>query len=234
MIFYVHSNVLQGASKDAFREFLSAPLSDLPQPRVICVPDTSVILNVILHIIYDMSCIPQSPSFETVVTAVNQMPLYGFHPKKHIIQSQPIYGHLLSFAPLFPHGLYTLASHFDIYDLAAAASSYLLSSSLSSISDEMAQRIGPVYLKRLMSLHSNRLHSLKNIILRPPRPHPPTKTCTLDQQKQLEDVWGNGLVNLAWDVTPGVFIRIIFLSGRIVVLTQLVFRFINASPASRF
>jgi hypothetical protein len=170
------------------------------------IPDTSAVLNIILHVIYNMSCIPQSPPFETLVTAVNQMPSYGFDPKKHIIQSHPTYGHLLSFAPLFPYGLYALASHFDIYDLAAAASSYLLSSSLLNISDDMAQRIGPIYLKRLLCLHAKRLHSLKNILLHPPHPHPPTAECNFAQQKQLEDVWAAGLVNLAWDATPGTYI----------------------------
>ena len=206
VLFYLNSRILLGASEDAFQLLLSAPLSSVPLPTVIGAPDTAEILNIIFHIVYDMSCIPQSPSFQNIVTAVNHMPLYGFDPKKHIIQPHPIYAHLLSFAPRFPHGLYMLASHFDIYELAAATSSYLLSSSLYTITDDMARRTGPIYLKRLFSLHAQRLHILKSIILRPPRPHPPTPECSFAQQKQLEDIWAAGLADLAWEVTPGVYI----------------------------
>jgi hypothetical protein len=128
------------------------------------------------------------------------MPLYGFDPKKHIIPSNPIYGHLLSFALLFLHGLYMLVSHFNIYELAATTSLYLLSSSLYTITNDMAQRIGLIYLKHLFSLHSQHLHMLKSIILCPPRPHHPTPDCSFAQQKQLSDIWAVGLADLAWDV----------------------------------
>jgi hypothetical protein len=150
-----------------------------------------------------MSCVHYSPTFPTVITAVNRLPTYGVSPKLTIVPSTPTYALLLSHAPLFPLELYALAASFDLYDLAVATSSHLLSFSLATLSDEMAEHIGPVYLKRLFFLHFGRSDALKRVLLPPPHPHAPTPWCDFDEQKKLTRAWALASAYLAWDARPG-------------------------------
>jgi hypothetical protein len=110
---------------------------------------------------------------------------------------------LLSFAPRYPLDIYTLAAQFELHDLAVPTSTYLLSYPLSYISDEMAARMGPIYLKYLASLYLGRLQALKSILLLPPYPHPPSLECGLDDQKQLTSAWVLVSGGLVWDAKPG-------------------------------
>jgi hypothetical protein len=204
VLFYVHSHVLLGASNNAFQPILSAPLSH-PKYRdeVIQVPETSAVLNIILHVLYSWSCVHHAPSFDILTTAIRQMPHYAIHPKTLIIPSNPIHGHLLTFAPLHPIELYALAAQFDLHSLAAVTSSHLLSFPLVTIDDDMAERIGAVYLKRLLCLHVSRFDALKGILLRTPHPHPPTKDCHFEEQKKLTRAWALVSAYLAWEARPG-------------------------------
>lgn len=150
-----------------------------------------------------MSCAHYSPPFETLVTAVKRFPTYGLRPKARIAPSMPLFQLLLSHAPLFPLELYALASQFDLYELAVSTSSHLLSFQLSSLTDDMAERIGPVYLKRLFFLHFGRADALKRVLLPPPHPHAPTPWCDFTDQKTLTRAWALASAYLAWDARPG-------------------------------
>jgi len=188
--FYVHSHVLLSASGNGFNSMLPilAPENrDYFGPgAILAVPEGSHVLNIVLHAIYDLSCTQYSPSFDTLVEAVSTLTTYGIAPKNVITPSTPLYDILLTHATIRPLDLYALASQNDLYDLAVATSSYLLSFSLSAISDEIAERIGPLYLKRLFFLHLGRAEVLRNILLPPPYPHPPTSVCGYSQQKKID------------------------------------------------
>jgi len=173
------------------------------QEPVISLPDDSEVLNVILHTIYEMSCAQYSPSFDILVTAVNRLLAYGIMPKTRIAPSAPLFSLLLSYAPLHPLDLYALAATHDLYDLAVSTSSHLLSFPLASLTDEMAGRIGPVYLKRLFFLHFGRSDALKRVLLPPPHPHAPTPDCDFTEQKKLTRAWALASAYLAWDARPG-------------------------------
>lgn len=172
---------------------------------IISFPDNSTVLNIILHTVYDMSCAHYSPSFPALVTAVNRLPAYGIPPKVRIAPSTPLFSVLLSHAPLFPIELYALAASHDLYDLAVATSSHLLAFPLATITDEMAEKIGPVYLKRLFFLHFGRSDALKRVLLPPPNPHAPTPMCDFTEQKRLTRAWALASAYLAWDARPGTF-----------------------------
>lgn len=206
VLFYVHSPVLLAASEHAFRPILSGSLSD-PQCRtsIVHVPETSIVLNIIVHALYSISSVQHSPPFTALITAVDQMPRYEINPKRCIIPSNPLHGQLLSCAPGHPLEIYALAARYDIYDVAARASSHLLSYPLGTISDEMAMRIGAVYLKRLLCLHVNRANALKNIILVAPLPHLPTSLCDFDGQQSLTRAWATVASRLAVDARPGLW-----------------------------
>lgn len=165
----------------------------------------STVINVILHAAYEMSCGHYSPAFPTLCNAVDRLPFYGIPPKQRVAPSTPLFNLLLSYAPLFPLDLYTLAASHDLYDLAVATSSHLLSLPLFSITDEISEKIGPVYLKRLFFLHFGRSDALKRVLLPPPHPHPPTPWCDFAEQKKLTRAWALASAYLAWDARPGVF-----------------------------
>ncbi|CAA7259713.1 unnamed protein product [Cyclocybe aegerita] len=203
VFFYVHSHILLAASENGFRGLLPAPPpSSEGQDPILNVPDNSTVLNVVLHGVYDMSCAHYSPSFATLVTAVNRLPVYGISPRSHIAPTTPLFSLLLSHAPLYPLELYALAASYDLYDLAVSTSSHLLSFPLASLTDEMAERIGPVYLKRLFFLHFGRTDALKRVLLPPPHPHAPTPFCDFTEQKKLTRAWALASAYLAWDARP--------------------------------
>jgi len=204
VFFYVHSHVLLGASDNGFNSLLPAftkPRSGQMGP-VILVPESSAVLNIVLHTVYDMSCSHYSPSFESLAAAVQTLQTHGISLNRHIAPSTPLHALLLSHAPLRPLELYALAASYDLYDLAVPTSSHLLSFSLASLTDEMADQIGPRYLKRLFFLHFGRSDALKRLLLPPPHPHAPTSSCDFAEQKKLTRAWALASAYLAWDARP--------------------------------
>ncbi|KAI6140945.1 hypothetical protein EDD17DRAFT_1712878 [Pisolithus thermaeus] len=202
--FYVHQHVLLAASDNSFNSLL--PLSPRTESGLVefavPIPEPSAELNIVLHAIYNMSCAHYSPSFESLVSALAVMNVYGISVKKHITRFTPLYNLLLFHAPLYPLELYALAASYDLYDLAVPASSHLLSFPLASLTDEMVDRIGPRYLKRLFFLHFGRSDALRRLLLPPPHPHPPTGTCNFTEQKKLTRAWALASAYFAWDARP--------------------------------
>jgi len=166
---------------------------------MIVVQESSEVLNVVLHTIYDISCVQYCPSFNTIAAAIASMKTYGVPLRERIAPSTPLFSVLMSHAPLVPLQVYTLAASHDLYDLAALTSSYLHSFSLASLTDEMAEEMGPVYVKRLFFLHYGRADALKRILLAPPHPHAPTQECDFTDQKKLTRAWALASAYLAWD-----------------------------------
>ena len=206
VLFYVHSSTILDTCSSAFSDFLGSPLENAQfRNTVIPISSTSHELNVILHMLYDTSSAPHSPNFETLSNAVEKMPHYSIPPEKYIVSGTPLYTLLLSHAPLRPLDLYALAAHHNIHPLAASTSSHLLSYPLQTITDGQAKRMGAIYLKKLMALHVDRYNALKSILLKPPHPHPPTRTCDFEEQKRLTRAWALVSAYLAWDARPGNF-----------------------------
>jgi len=205
VLFYVHSHVLLDASENGFNSMLPVPpaKSDNRLGPVLTIKEPSVMCNILLHAIYDMSCAHYSPSLEALIAAVHALKYYGIPPKSRIMPTSPLFTLLLSHAPLHPLELYTLASSYDLYDLAVLTSSHLLSFPLSSITDRMAERMGAVYLKRLFFLHFGRADALKRILLPPPALHSPTPWCDFTEQKKLTRAWALASAYLAWEARPG-------------------------------
>ncbi|KAH9894482.1 hypothetical protein C8Q73DRAFT_791021 [Cubamyces lactineus] len=206
VFFYVHTTRVLSASRNRFNELVppkanKATLRDDLGP-VIALPDTATVLNVVLHIVYDMSSTHYRPSLDTLVAAVDAMAIYGLPPKQHIAPSTPLYSMILSQAPIQPIIVYALAATHDLYDLAVPVSSHLLSFPLYHLTDDLAVRIGPVYVKRLFFLHLGRLDALKRLLLPPPHPHPPTDICDFSEQKKLTRAWALASAYLAWDARP--------------------------------
>jgi hypothetical protein len=205
VFFYIHRPLLLSASSNNFGERLSTATKLQVNPEdqeIINIQDDSTTLNIILHAVYNISCTHYAPSFQQLAAAIRRFPAYGLQVNAYIGPSAPLYSLLLSHAPLCPIDLYALAASFDIYDLAVATSSHLLSFPLSSITDELAATIGPIYLKKLFFLHFGRADALKRVLLPPPHPHAPTPTCDFIEQKKLTRAWALASAYLAWDARP--------------------------------
>lgn len=204
VFFYVHGHQVLGASENGFNSLLP------PKPSkgredigpMISLPDHSCVLNVLLHTIYHLHCTHYSPSIDTLIAAVDTMHKYGIPVSKYIALGSPLYQLILALAPIAPLELYSLAAAYDLYDLAVPISSHLLAFPLSNISDEMAERMGPIYLKKMFFLHLGRIDALKRLLLPPPHPHAPTPDCDFTEQKKLTRAWALASAYLAWDARP--------------------------------
>ncbi|KAI0711068.1 hypothetical protein C8T65DRAFT_695507 [Cerioporus squamosus] len=206
VFFYVHTTQVLSMSRNRFGNLVpptpaKTKLIDDLGP-VIALPENATVLNVVLHAMYELSCAHYRPAIDTLVAAVDAMADYGLSPKQHIAPSSPLYSLILSQAPMQPIVAYALAAAHDLYDLAVPVSSHLLSFALHSLTDELALRIGPVYMKRLFFLHLGRLDALKRLLLPPPHPHPPTQRCDFTEQKKLTRAWALASAYLAWDARP--------------------------------
>lgn len=205
MWFYVNSEKLLRASDNNFNSLLPPSSHDGDENfgPIIAVPNSSIVLNIILHAIYEMSCAQYTPTFNSLSNALAALKIYGVSLHRRVAPSTPLFALLMSHAPIVPLPLYTLAASHDLYDLAAFTSSYMHSIPLSELTDEMAEAIGPVYLKRLFFLHYGRADALKRIIVAPPHPHAPTPQCDFNEQKKVTRAWALASAYLAWDARPG-------------------------------
>ncbi|GBE79422.1 hypothetical protein SCP_0206200 [Sparassis crispa] len=204
VFFYVHSHQVLGSSENGFNSLLPANPQKGNQDigPIIPLPDSANVVNIVLHTIYNMPCSHYSPSVDTLIASVDALHKYGISVKRHIGPSTPLYSVVLSQAPVAPIEVYALAAAYDLYELAVPISSHLLSFPLPTLSDELAMRMGSIYLKRLFFLHLGRMDALRRLLLSPPHPHAPTTTCDFVEQKKLTRAWALASAYLAWDARP--------------------------------
>lgn len=169
---------------------------------VVYVEEDSNVLNVILHMAYNISCAWYCSSLNTIATAIGTLPAYGLDAKL-ILPSTPLYAVLLYHAHLSPLEIYTLAAHYGLDELAISTSAHLLSFSLCTLTDKCVEAMGPVYLRRLLFLHLGRVDALKRVIRSPPIGHSPTPVCNLADQKKLAAAWILAAAYLSYELNPG-------------------------------
>lgn len=204
VLFYVHCHTILVTCPDIFKSYIPTPLtSDEYRTTPIPLDTPASQLNVILHILHGSSPAANSPDFDTLVASIDHMPKYGISPQLFIRPRTPIFELILSYAPLRPLDMYALGAFHSIPSLCVSASAHLLSHNMSTITDHMAQRIGAVYLKKLMLLHMERCRALRDILLQPPHPHPSTKYCSFEDQRRLTRAWALVGAYLVWDAKPG-------------------------------
>jgi hypothetical protein len=160
-------------------------------------------MNIILHSIYDLPCAHYGPPLTALVAAVTALDSYGIPPKSLILPSTHLYDLLLSHAAQHPLIIYTLAATYDLLSLAVAASSFLLSFPLMTITDAEAERMGPMYLKRLFFLHFGRIDALKGLLSPAPKTHAPTEWCGFSDQGRITTAWALATGYLVWQARPG-------------------------------
>ncbi|KIK61878.1 hypothetical protein GYMLUDRAFT_42289 [Collybiopsis luxurians FD-317 M1] len=202
VMFFVHSHIVLAASDNQFHSLVPKPSTNQSPNPMIHVPDTSETFNIILHLIYNLPSSQYTPSFDTISKAVNRLSFYGIQAETYIIAKTPLHNLILSFAPILPIEVYILAAKHNLLDLAIPASSHLLSFDLSTLTEEKAEAMGAKYLRKLFFLHIGRSNALKRLLLKPPLPHPPTASCSFDDQKCLTRAWALASAYLVLDARP--------------------------------
>ncbi|KAI1787540.1 hypothetical protein LXA43DRAFT_1165152 [Ganoderma leucocontextum] len=207
VLFYAHTTQVLASSTNYFDDLVPPKLSKFEMRddhfgSVVPLPESASVFNIVLHVVYDISCAHYHPAVGTLIAAIEVMAKYGMPPRRHITPSTPLYSLILGQAPMKPIAVYALAAAHDIYDLAVPVSSHLLSFALHALTDDLTIRIGPVYLRRLLFLHLGRQDALKRLLLPAPHPHPPTSTCDFAEQKKLTRAWALASAYLAWDARP--------------------------------
>ena len=161
VFFYVNSSRLLSASRNGFNSHLPIARENTDSDPILSLPETSAVINILLHTAYDMSCGHYYPSLADLSAAVSACRVYGLPLKKYIAHGTPLYTSLLSYAPTNPIEIYALAASYDLLDLAVTTSSHLLSFQLPTLTDEVAAKIGPIYLKKLFFLHLGRIDAVR-------------------------------------------------------------------------
>ncbi|KAH9930863.1 uncharacterized protein B0H18DRAFT_1116571 [Fomitopsis serialis] len=203
VFFYVHHHQVLAASDNGFAMLLPFELSlDSHPPIVVMIPEPADVLNIILHTVYGLSAMEYKPSFETIAATLNALPRYGLVLKRYVGAGTPLYDLVAACASLRPIDTYALAAAHDLPDVAMAASAHLLSFRLSGLTDDLATRIGSVYLKKLFFLHFGRIEALKHLLLNPPSTHQDTPECSAAQQRGLTRAWALSAAHIMWEAGP--------------------------------
>ncbi|KAL1942504.1 hypothetical protein VTO73DRAFT_6106 [Trametes versicolor] len=203
--FYAHRHRIINASFNLFCGlflFDSASFSHGFLPTL-HLTESGDVINVVLHTMYGLSCTHFHPALDTVEAALEAMIKYGLSMEIHAApRYRPLHQLLLSRAPYHPIETYALAGKYELEELAVTVSGHLLSYDLSRVTDALATKMGPVYLKRLFLLHQTRMHALKQILLTPPAAHPTTPSCSPAERGQLTRAWALASAQIVWDATP--------------------------------
>ncbi|KAF7789493.1 hypothetical protein EIP86_000439 [Pleurotus ostreatoroseus] len=227
VFFYVHSCQLLAASSNRWKglvpQSVKTPISPTGSDKgkereqvdaigadvhagdvgpVVALTEPSIVLNVVLHVVYGMSCVHYSPNAHTLLAAVDALARYGMPPSKHAVAGAPLFDLILAQAPVAPLEFYASCGSYGMHDLAAPISAYLLSYPLADLTDEVVERMGAIYLKRMVFMHLGRIEALKRLLLPPPQSHPATPECDFIEQKKLTRAWALASAYLAWDARP--------------------------------
>ncbi|KZP23315.1 hypothetical protein FIBSPDRAFT_701262, partial [Athelia psychrophila] len=209
--FHAHSQTILNGSHNTFNHILLGP-----SPRgvdktkstgsgyfgskpIFSVPETSMVFNAIIHAIYRVSCTHHHIPFDVLVEAVGTLQKYGIKVADVLTPPSSLCDMLLSYAPARAFDVYTLASQHNLHGLAVAASAHLCAFPLYDPTDEMAQRVSAVYLKKLFFLHLGRIEALKGLVFPPSHPHDSVPGCSPEKREAVSRAWSLAAINLTMD-----------------------------------
>ncbi|KAL0566929.1 hypothetical protein V5O48_015067 [Marasmius crinis-equi] len=205
VVFFVDETTLLQASSNSFKSLLPITAKDQLQRFLFMEDIPSVELEYILQAIYNIrgNSVPAFVDIQTLIRAVDHLPSYGILPGTAISPTSHLYQYLLSCAPLHPLEIYALAAQYGMETLAVVVSSHTLVVELSQISEDLSNRMGPVYMLRLFQLHTARTSTLKSLLAAQLELHYVTSTCNFDKQKRLQEGWNFAVASLSFTLRPG-------------------------------
>ncbi|KZV90942.1 hypothetical protein EXIGLDRAFT_770398 [Exidia glandulosa HHB12029] len=189
--FYVQAGTLTVLSQNGFAALL--PATPATQPSffpVVRVEQTAAVLDVVLHALYGLALMPNPPGLSTLSAAIDALLVqYAIHTAPVLGPATPLFDVLLAHAQLTPFEIYVLAAKHNLIELAIASSAYLLSFPLNALSEADAERIGPIYLRKLFFQHMGRICALQRLLLVLPAPHLAVPSCRVADVEALESAW---------------------------------------------
>ncbi|KAJ1305178.1 hypothetical protein OPQ81_000209 [Rhizoctonia solani] len=206
VFFYAHRPVLLHYSSNHFGGLLAngiheevdvtQPMSDSDsllniEPQLVVIDIPSEVFNVVLLALYRFPIQSFSPSNETLRSVIPALASLGYDPSVIAYPRSELYGLLLKSAAADPLPMYAVAAQYSFESLAVSVSALTLRTSLHEITDELAQQMGPIYLRRLFFLHLGRADALRRIVLPLPNLHPPESNakCDAEAQKSIQRAW---------------------------------------------
>ncbi|KAG8712826.1 hypothetical protein FRC08_014041 [Ceratobasidium sp. 394] len=205
--FYAHHATLLRGSSNSFTSLLREPpaninaeidvfqpmlVSDLALvPTVVAIEYPSDVLNLVLHIIYKFSVQSYRTAPITLRAATTALFELGYNLEHVFTHYSEPYMLYLQGAVVEPLSMYALAACYSLESLAVAVSTFTLEVPLSDISDELAQQMGPIYLRRLFFLHLGRTAALKRLLYPPPPSHTPSPALNCDEEtrQKIPRIW---------------------------------------------
>ena len=196
--FHVHRARLLHASSNLFNLLL------LYQDSTITLTEKSEVVAIFLHCIYGVP-FASRPSPKDILASFDTLKQYGIPPDRYAYPRAPLFEATVPALESldFAIEIYARAAEHRLPDLASFASSVLLSYPLSSITNDLAVRMGPIYLRKLFVLHNQRVQTLRQILSTPPICHPTTPECGSDGQRRLLMDWDMITAEMIMSATPG-------------------------------
>ena len=166
VLFVVHYHWLFAQSVNLFGGTLVDSARPTPEhPFVINLPESSNIINILLHAVYSLPCESSTPTFQCLAETFQSLIKYGFLPvQRYISRGTPLFNAVLAYARTKPVEVFALAASHRLGDLAVQSSAHTLDRSISKLSFETAAQIGTRYMYRLYNLHAMRTSTLKELL----------------------------------------------------------------------
>jgi hypothetical protein len=183
--FAVHCNKLVSQSTNEFGHLLAVNDNHTPNdlPMRLNLEEPGDVLNVVLHVVYGLSCSLYKPTLACIGNGLRAMRKYGVTPlERYTSNDSPLYHTVLLHAPNFPLETYALAAEFELEELAQAASAHTLHMSVHVTPVELALQMGAMYLHRLNHLHQTRTDQLKDLLIIESKSHEEKPYCSNQQQ----------------------------------------------------
>ncbi|KAF7797131.1 hypothetical protein EIP86_008323 [Pleurotus ostreatoroseus] len=172
-------------------------------PIVVALPEPAVVVQIMLYAIYGTSYGNQQPGFDAIAQTVEAMKKYWIHLHAYLQKGAPLFALYLGQAPLRPLEAFTIAAENELEALAVDVSPYVMPINPEDIPDDLAIRMGPLYLKRLWGLRCTRRETMRNIAKTGPYPHAPSRRCSQADRLGLTRAWSLAGGQLIWDFRPG-------------------------------
>ena len=157
VFFYAHRAVLLHKSSNNFGGLVTPEhVVPLIGPHTHSLPEAIVtnyrpeVLNVILLAVYELPMRLCDPSLETLREVAPALVTLGYDLRSIAAPCSELFRLLLEAAEGDPLSLYAVAAQHSFEELAVPASRFSLNKSIKNLSDELAEQMGPIYLRRLL------------------------------------------------------------------------------------
>ncbi|KAG8855024.1 hypothetical protein FRB96_007219 [Tulasnella sp. 330] len=209
VFFYCHRSTLSSKSYNSFGNLISSSSPGSPTSNTDsngsefgslpaslpthALPEPAVVLNVMLHVIYNLPVRRFAPSLHIIEDALRILERYGIPAPD---ESADIWFLLLRHAEIQPIRAYAIAAGYAKEAVCVRISPYTLRVSLTQVSDAEALTMGSIYLRRLFFLHLGRAQACKRVIDKPPKAHPPMALCLPEDASRVARAWDLAVANI--------------------------------------